>query len=469
VRIEENERGPVSSVPRDLLGPRDERVTSFSPCSEPRNLSHRIYSEDGYTPFLPCHYFDYIGGTSTGGLIAIMLGRFRMTVEDCIDEYTNLAGEVFGHPRRLHDLNTYGLIKRCKYDTKKFEAVIKDVITRRVESGRNNLPNALFDTEFGLSRVLVIANRIASEGVVTDLRLFRSYEINNHQKPERQLTQLSLRRDSRNEHGGRSGDLSVWQVARATTAAPMYFEPMEILTDGNSRLTRTNSRLNKHGGSLKPYRERLEDGGLGHANNPSKVMYDELTEQLPNHMSVGTFVSIGTARPMEQPTGSRLFRIIKGSISRLGNPEHTHKHMKNLVSKGQSFSYYRLNQPNGLAGVEMDDWNPKPSGKDTMNIMKATFDAYIGDPEIVRYMQKCAKELVTARRARVEANLPKWERFALGKHFYCKIPNCPDDEVRREIDEVKFIAHLKEGHNMRDDDIQAALKECEGQWTYRGR
>lgn len=27
---------------------------------------------------LPCHYFDLMGGTSTGGLIAIMLGRLRM-------------------------------------------------------------------------------------------------------------------------------------------------------------------------------------------------------------------------------------------------------------------------------------------------------------------------------------------------------------------------------------------------------
>src|SRR5687767_3226293 len=47
----------------------------------------------------PCDYFDMIGGTSTGGLIAIMLGRLGMTVDECIDAYLHLSKEIFGRRR----------------------------------------------------------------------------------------------------------------------------------------------------------------------------------------------------------------------------------------------------------------------------------------------------------------------------------------------------------------------------------
>lgn len=67
-----------------------------------RELMHRIYVEtegkppDPQTgPPKPCEYFDLIGGTGTGGLIAIMLGRLRMDLETCIDVYVKMTRKVF--------------------------------------------------------------------------------------------------------------------------------------------------------------------------------------------------------------------------------------------------------------------------------------------------------------------------------------------------------------------------------------
>jgi patatin-like phospholipase/acyl hydrolase len=46
-------------------------------------------------PPKPCQYFHMIGGTSTGGLIALMLGRMRLSVDDCIAAYTDLSPKIF--------------------------------------------------------------------------------------------------------------------------------------------------------------------------------------------------------------------------------------------------------------------------------------------------------------------------------------------------------------------------------------
>lgn len=44
---------------------------------------------------LPCDYFDIICGTSTGGLIAIMLGRLGMTIEETIEAFEAFSSKVF--------------------------------------------------------------------------------------------------------------------------------------------------------------------------------------------------------------------------------------------------------------------------------------------------------------------------------------------------------------------------------------
>lgn len=55
----------------------------------------------------PCEIFDMIGGTSTGGLIAIMLGRLRMTVDETLQEYRRLAKTVFSDTKNVFGDEAY--------------------------------------------------------------------------------------------------------------------------------------------------------------------------------------------------------------------------------------------------------------------------------------------------------------------------------------------------------------------------
>jgi hypothetical protein len=65
-------------------------------------------------------------------LIAILLGRFRMTIQDCIEEYEGLGREVFGKPRILCTMRL-GVGNRAKYSASKLEKVFEDVSVRRNE------------------------------------------------------------------------------------------------------------------------------------------------------------------------------------------------------------------------------------------------------------------------------------------------------------------------------------------------
>jgi hypothetical protein len=92
----------------------------------------RLQKEDGPVPgsqrrdfnedeLLPCHYFDFMYGTSTGGLISVMLARLRMTVPQCLEIYRKVGHELFGHRRNVLPLAT-------KYHHKPLEKAVQEIV-----------------------------------------------------------------------------------------------------------------------------------------------------------------------------------------------------------------------------------------------------------------------------------------------------------------------------------------------------
>lgn len=88
-----------------------------------RQLFHRLkYDTQGQEELAPCRYFDLIGGTGHGGLLAILLGRLHMTVSQAHSAYlaitTAMRGESTGQERLegvfKHVLATQGLDEATK-------------------------------------------------------------------------------------------------------------------------------------------------------------------------------------------------------------------------------------------------------------------------------------------------------------------------------------------------------------------
>src|SRR5205814_1267914 len=91
-------------------------------------LRRLMATVDPDSPPKPCDYFDMIGGTSTGGLIAIMLGRLRMTVDECIEAYTSLSDRVF--EKKAHRVTIRGNLQG-RFDTTALEDAIKQILKER--------------------------------------------------------------------------------------------------------------------------------------------------------------------------------------------------------------------------------------------------------------------------------------------------------------------------------------------------
>jgi hypothetical protein len=79
----------------------------------------------------PCDVFDLIVGTSTGGLIAVMLGRLHMTIDECLREYEQTGKVVFDKSFTSSKLSKLikGVSGSSFYDINNLQARIKEVVS----------------------------------------------------------------------------------------------------------------------------------------------------------------------------------------------------------------------------------------------------------------------------------------------------------------------------------------------------
>jgi hypothetical protein len=107
---------------------------------------------------LPCEYFDMIGGTGTGGfvpmitslnyvwvltllcfsrLIALMLGRLRMSISDAIQSYDTLAKRVFFEGKKMTGDG--------KFKTSILEAVMKEIVKEKTDDADTRMMDTSSD------------------------------------------------------------------------------------------------------------------------------------------------------------------------------------------------------------------------------------------------------------------------------------------------------------------------------------
>ncbi|KAL8370125.1 hypothetical protein RB595_000483 [Gaeumannomyces hyphopodioides] len=484
--------------------------SSFHPCYEPDHVSHIAGGANNgantnpTTHFLPCHYFDYIGGTSTGALITIMLARLRMPVDDCIEEYKTLGGKIFGNPRTFHQVGWQALVKnrKNKFATTPLEEAIQDVIRRRGEISSDQDDAMAFRTPKGLCRAIVLAGREVVGGNGGESRaekvfLFRSYDNFAPPPPEARSSATSPLNGGPLSplNPGQGTSFAAWKVGRAATAAKFYFKPLEVeLRDGEPIRGRRGTGLSALGTGGFHRRQSgrsqvagnrkttvlLRDTGANRANNPAEEVKKELKSILRQRdKRIGAWVSVGTARPSEAQmrgfTGSiTLMRGMRDLIHQYGDPEPVHESLKEWANETPDAHYFRFNEPNGLGdqnAVEMDEWRPRESGARTIEKMDQAFASYMRQPSSHGRFQRCARRLVDCRRRRAAAeDRSHWNRYALGTFYVCNRHDCKYDTDETWHYRYAFEQHLSQDHGLEvgsEGCSKMWVEGCERSWDYK--
>ncbi|KAJ5801938.1 Acyl transferase/acyl hydrolase/lysophospholipase [Penicillium pulvis] len=302
----------VGSNPRDanglcLLSLDGGGVRGFSTLLILRDVMAQLNRERGDGQHLkPCDVFDLIGGTSTGGLIAIMLGRLELDVDECIDAYSELMESVFGE-RISHIPVDWSFNIRAKFDSNRLKAAIEHVITKAGAS-----PTDLMND--GVARRTRTFVCTTSRDTLQVTRL-RSYSVPNEDT-------LSA---------------TICEAALATSAATKFFEPATI---GNRQFV---------------------DGAFG-ANNPVEEVEEEAadiwcTTSREIKPLIKCFLTVGTGCPALPPMTDNMYKFIKETLVNLATkPESTERRFMARWSKeSKERRVFRFNVEQGLQSVRMDD------------------------------------------------------------------------------------------------------------------
>lgn len=316
----------------------------------------------------PHHVFKLVAGTSTGGLIALMLGKMGMTVDECIEQYEGLSREIFGN-KHFRGRITHGLAP-ARYSGKRLPNCVRKLLRDRHLDEDLSMKDEADGVAWYVPAMLgIFPCNISSMATFQDEAHFTNIStvsavICREHSSSSQYSKLKARAFPICSLPCKSNLIcKVCDAARATSAAPTFFPVMSI--EGKF----------------------FADGGLAH-NNPSFAIYFHYTgvERKKSTKSVDSappfsphgsldcsrvrFTNIGTgakADEVEPAKRDRLAGLIPGLIKKARflvqtlteiavNPEEKAEFMRLFQDlKPDAMIYERFNANHGVSNIKFDD------------------------------------------------------------------------------------------------------------------
>ncbi|KAH8823074.1 acyl transferase/acyl hydrolase/lysophospholipase [Flagelloscypha sp. PMI_526] len=308
---------------------------------------------------LPCDIFDVIGGSGSGGVIAILLGRLHLSIDNAVnifiliakalrdelDQYQGFSKKLFREcPNNLLHSLLYllrwlsGNVSTKKERSKRYQNNLKTHLGEQSNSGMRE-PNLRCKTF-----VCAMPRVVLAEGLPVCYRNYRSRE----------------------DH---TFDCSIWEAAYATTAYPKILGAIKIGEGMTS--------------------ETIVDAGLGFSN-PVEIVLDEIESLYSSSDSEICVLSLGVGHGGSSGRSSEdgSWESLLDDIAR--GCERTAQRFVKMKKKG----YFRLNVQQGLQGIRLNDWtNPG-------DILTHT-RSYLKDPEVKARQDQVVELLLRRYRERL--------------------------------------------------------------------
>jgi hypothetical protein len=287
-------------------------------------------------------------------LIAIMLGRLEMDVDECIDAYRGIAAAVFGQKVSAIPFGLRGNLK-SRYSKKKLETAIQQVVT---QSGRSE-KELLNDGEERRCKRCVFGHRWNIQYISDGISFVCA--VDSDTKTATRLRSYSLS-DEANIRA------TICEAALATSAATTFFEPVKIrnrtFVDGGLRVNNPVYQVEGEASSIW----RHDDGEI-------KPL-------------VKCFISIGTGTPDLKAIETNGMKFLTKTLADIvTDTEATATAFiggwnKQFLEK----RYFRFNVEQGLHDIGLDEYTKTGA-------MEGATDVYLNHPERKSRLKDCIRNL----------------------------------------------------------------------------
>ncbi|KAL2022760.1 hypothetical protein VTK56DRAFT_4576 [Thermocarpiscus australiensis] len=294
----------------------------------------------------PCEFFHMIAGTSTGGLIAIMLGRLRMSTKEALQEYDNCAARIFSSKNRKFSISE-------RFRATALQEAVESIVKERDMGDEMIHP----EYSFGKGKTLVC---VMPSGCIGEPRFVRSYMVDS-------VYDWQL-----------GSDIKIWEAARATTAASSFFKPQKL--------------------GSGPAAQTYIDAAIG-VNNPVEYLLKEAVDEFGSGRRFGCVVSIGTGtkgvKLGRALTGFRnliqapvyYYRLIKTLKITATDGEETHRRLQSRLLPFPG-AYYRFNVPEAADKIKLHHYQKIPQ-------LKSLTAEYLARVDVARQVRQLADLLKT--------------------------------------------------------------------------